>query len=75
MTNSTRQELLNVLQDLSAACPEMRFGQLIANLATLARGLSVEALWDAEDSELLEAARRQLAYFVEHRPMAAAENQ
>jgi hypothetical protein len=33
----------------------------------------VEALWDAEDSELLEAARRQLAYFVEHRPMAVRE--
>jgi hypothetical protein len=75
MTNSTRQELLNVLRDLSAACPEMRFGQLIANLSTLARGLTAEDLWDAEDedSELLDAARQQLAYFAEHRPIVAAE--
>jgi hypothetical protein len=72
MSNSTRQELLNMLTELSVACPEMRFGQLIANLATLSRGLSPEALWDAEDSELLDAARRQVAYFVEHRSIDTA---
>ena len=68
MTNPSRQELLAVLGELSAACPEMRFGQLIANSATLAKGLSVEGLWDAADEELLAAAREQLAYFAEHRP-------
>ena len=72
MINSVRQELLSVLTELSAACPEMRFGQLIANLSTLARGLSAEGLWDAEDEELLVAAREQLAYFVEHRPTIPA---
>lgn len=65
MISPVRQELLRVLAELSAACPEMRFGQLIANLSTLARGLSAEGLWDAEDEELLAAARQQLAYFVE----------
>jgi hypothetical protein len=35
---------LGVLTELSKVCPEMRFGQLIANLATLARGLSAEGL-------------------------------
>jgi hypothetical protein len=60
---ATRQELLSVLVELSAACPEMRFGQLIANLSTLAKGLSPEGLWDAEDEELITAARKQLAYF------------
>ncbi len=69
MMNPTRQELLSVLADLSVACPEMRFGQLIANLSTLARGLSAEGLWDAEDEELLAAARKQLAYFAEHRSL------
>ena len=44
----------------------MRFGQLIANLATLARGLSAEGLWDAGDDELLAAAKKQLEHFVEH---------
>lgn len=65
MISPVRQELLRGLTELSAACPEMRFGQLIANLSTLARGLSAEGLWDAEDEELLAAARQQLAYFVE----------
>ena len=60
MTDPARQELLAVLAELSAACPEMRFGQLIANLATLARGLTAEGLWDAEDEELLAAAKKQL---------------
>ena len=66
MTDPARQELLVVLAELSAACPEMRFGQLIANLATLARGLTAEGLWDAEDEELLAAAKKQLEHFVEH---------
>ena len=60
MTNSARQELLSVLAELSAACPEMRCGQLIANLSTLAKGLTAEGLWDAADEELLVAAPEQL---------------
>jgi hypothetical protein len=63
MITSTRQELLAVLGEFSAACPEMRFAQLIANLSTLAKGLSAEGLWDAEDEELLASAQKQLAYF------------
>jgi hypothetical protein len=71
MTKPVRQELLAVLAELSAMCPDMRFGQLIANLSTLARGLSAEGLWDVEDDELVAAAREQLAYFTEHRPTVA----
>ena len=71
MITQVRQELLAVLTELSGACPEMRFGQLIANLSTLAKGLSAEGLWEAEDEELLAAARKQLAYFVEHRSVEA----
>lgn len=71
MTDPARQELLAVLSELSAACPEMRFGQLIANLATLARGLTAEGLWDVEDEELLAAAKKQLEYFVEHHAAVA----
>ena len=71
MSDPIRQELLAVLTELSAACPEMRFGQLIANLSTLARGLSAEGLWDAEDDELLAAAKTQLEYFVENHATVA----
>ena len=63
MTNETRRELLRVLDELSAQCPDVRFGQLMANLATLAKGPTVEAIWDAEDEELLQAAQRQLEIF------------
>ena len=63
MMTVTRNELLKALAELSAECPEMRMGQLIANLATLARGAAVEAIWDSEDEELLAAARRQLEAF------------
>lgn len=75
MTSSVRQELLGVLTELSAVCPEMRFGQLVANLSTRARGLSAEGLWDAEDEELLVAAREQLAYFTEHRSATPMQSQ
>lgn len=63
MTSETRRELLRVLDELSTQCPDVRLGQLIANLATLAKGPTVEAIWDTEDEELLQAARQQLAIF------------
>lgn len=60
MTNSEHDELLSALDELRGACPELRFGQLIANLSYLARGPAVESVWDVEDGELLRAARTQL---------------
>lgn len=68
---ATRSELLKVLNELSETCPEMRMGQLIANLVTLARGAAVEAIWDAEDEELLAAARRQAEVFQARRASVA----
>lgn len=63
MTNQTRRDLLQVLGDLSEQCSEVRLGQLIANLGTLAKGPTVEAIWEVEDEELLKAARRQYEVF------------
>ena len=63
MTPTIREELLATLSELSEHCPQVRLGQLIANLATLAKGPQVESIWDVEDEELLAAARRQLAFF------------
>ncbi len=60
MMSPTRQEVLQVLTELSELVPEVRFGQLIVNLSYLARGLSHEAIWDMEDDELLSAARKHL---------------
>ena len=63
MNNSTQQELLTILGELQEYCPDVRFGQLIANLATLARGPDIESIWDVDDDELLAAARQQLKTF------------
>jgi hypothetical protein len=60
---TTRGELLTCLTELSEAAPDLRMGQLVANLATLALGAKVEAIWDAEDAELLAAARRLLEHY------------
>jgi hypothetical protein len=60
MTNPERQELLRALDELSAAFPEWRLGQMIANLAVAARGATTESVWDVEDDELLAAIQRQL---------------
>jgi hypothetical protein len=40
---------------------QMRFGQLIANLAFLAAGPWDQTLWDLEDDEMLKAIQQHLA--------------
>lgn len=60
MTNTACQEMLATLAELKSLFPEMRFGQLIANLATEARGLDSSAVWEMEDVELLAAAKSLL---------------
>jgi hypothetical protein len=61
MIDPIRKEALQVLAELSEVAPDVRLGQLVANLSYLARGLSAEAVWDMEDDELLAAARKHLA--------------
>ena len=63
MKTSERANLLRLLADLSDEAPELRFGQLVANLATSARGPDVESIWDAEDPELAAAAERLLGHY------------
>ena len=60
MSPTTRTELLEALAALGQAFPDWRFGQLVANVATAAKGPTAEALWDSEDEELVAAARRLL---------------
>jgi hypothetical protein len=56
-----RQEILHQLERLSELAPDLRFGQMIANLAFLAAGPWDQTLWDLEDDQLLAAIRQQLA--------------
>jgi hypothetical protein len=60
MIDHTRQEILRELERISELAPDMRFGQLIANLAFLAKGPWDETLWDLEDEELLHAIRQHM---------------
>lgn len=68
---SEREELLRLLAQISEEAPDMRLGQLVANVATLARGASVEAIWDAEDEELAAAAQRLLDNYRQRKTGAA----
>ncbi len=60
MNLETRRQLLRVLDDLGEYTPDVRFGQLLANLSYMAKSFSAEAIWDVEDEELLEAAKSHL---------------
>jgi len=60
MISATRQEILRQLHRLSELAPEMRFGQLVANLAFLAAGPWDETLWNLEDVQLLAAIQQNV---------------
>ncbi len=60
MTDSLRHDVLQALEELSAEFPDWRLGQMIANLAVVARGATTEAIWDLEDDELLATIHSQL---------------
>ena len=61
MKEAERVELLSRVGELCRACPGIRLGQLIANMAVVARGTEPGAIWDMEDEELLAAVNWQLA--------------
>ena len=59
-SRDVKHDILRALSDLIEHIPDIRFGQLIANLAVIARGPTPEAVWGMEDDELLEAARSHI---------------
>lgn len=60
MNVAVHDEVMESLAELRRALPSMRLGQLIANMATVARGAVPGAIWDMEDDELMAAIRWQL---------------
>lgn len=58
MIEPTRQEILSRLVHISELAPELRFGQLIANLSFIAAGPWDKSLWDLEDDQLIKAIRQ-----------------
>ncbi len=63
MNRAIRDDLLRILSEYGDHAPELRFGQLIVNLAFLARSSGPSDVYDVEDEELLEAARSLLQDF------------
>ena len=61
MTSPTRKEMLKLLEQVSQLAPDVRFGQLIANLSFMAGGETSDAIWDMEDQQLLDALRQHAA--------------
>ena len=61
MIAKERQEILRLLDRLSELTPDVRFGQLIANLSYLAVGPTNEAIWDMEDDQLIVALQKHIA--------------
>jgi hypothetical protein len=61
MIPTTRRDILNELALVSELAPDVRFGQLVANLAVIAAGPWDETLWDLEDEPLLGALRQLVA--------------
>lgn len=55
-----RQEILKLFAQLSKKYPEMRFGQLVINVAQWAKGPTLSAAWDVTDEELIAAAKKNL---------------
>jgi hypothetical protein len=61
MITPERKQILQELEQLSELTPDVRFGQLIANLSYMAIGPTNEAIWDMEDEQLLAAIRQHKA--------------
>jgi len=59
-STESKREILRALSELVEHTPDVRFGQLIANLSVIARGPTPEAVWDMEDDELLEAVKSHI---------------
>jgi hypothetical protein len=57
MTNQQRADLLAAIEQLCERYPHWRLGQLVANIA----GWADQEVWDAEDEQLLAAARLHLS--------------
>jgi hypothetical protein len=53
MIRPTQKEILEKLFVLCELAPEVRFGQLVAQLGFLAEDAGMRGLWDIEDDELL----------------------
>ena len=74
LSDDTRLDILAVLDQLMREHPSWRIGQLVANMAFLARQTETAA-WDVENEEFVQAAKRHLQRIAEHKEAAAQAKQ
>ena len=55
-----REKVLRLFAQLSDFYPEMRFGQMVTNVAQWAKGPVISATWDVTDEELIRAAEKNI---------------
>jgi hypothetical protein len=67
MNNQVRTELLAAIAQLCERYPHWRLGQLVANVA----GWADQEIWDAEDEQLLAAARLHLQQQTPREPVGS----
>jgi hypothetical protein len=61
MIQATQHELIEKLAELQQLSPDVRFGQLLANLGLLVEDQADQSLWDVEDAILLEVIEKHRA--------------
>jgi hypothetical protein len=71
MTQATHHELIEKLADLQQLSPDVRFGQLLANVGFLVEDQTDQSLWDIEDTRLLEVIERHRLDLLRRRPTDA----
>jgi hypothetical protein len=54
VTPAPQYELIEKLADLQQLSPDVRFGQLLANVGFLVEDQTDQSLWEVEDARLLE---------------------
>lgn len=61
MSESTREDILECMTRMLDLSPEMRFGQLVTWVSSMARPQDGDATANIDDDEFLEACHRHLA--------------
>ena len=71
MIPSIQQNILRQLASLCELSPDIRLGQMLANLGFLAEDHYDRTLWDIEDADLLEVIERHRAELSDRASSAA----
>jgi hypothetical protein len=71
MIPATQHELLEKLTILQQLSPDVRFGQLLANLGFLVEDQTDQSLWDVDDARLLEVMEQHRVDLLDRQPTEA----